>query len=393
MTLAVNPLIRKIRTRAPFSPPIITLRSAIINSLLILLPLSVNAAQERFYIGTYTGPGQGQGIYTGILDSDTGRLGQVQLAVKANNPGYLALAPDAAHLYAVSSDGGGSVAAFTIGKNGALSALNHVSSCGAGPCHLSVDPSGGNVLVANYAGGNIASIPIAAGGVLAGPVETAAFHGSGPDPDRQKKPFAHFISTDGAGQFVYACDLGTDHVWIYRYSPAGHFWPPMNMAKVPPGSGPRHLAFGPGQDFAYVNGEMGRNVTVFHRDKTTGSLTPIQTLPIVPDAKPAHGITTAEIKCHPSGKWLYVSSRGDDILAVFAIRPDGKLTFIQDIPSVVKFPRGFGIDPSGRWLIAAGQNDGKLALFAIDQSTGKLTPTGQEANAPGGICVLFAPAS
>jgi 6-phosphogluconolactonase len=363
--------------------------------LLLLLPLAAYSAPERFYLGTYTGPGRAEGIYTAVLDPASGRLGPISLAAKANNPGYLALSPDATHLYSVTSDDGGSVAAFGIGVDGALSPLNRVSSGGAGPCHLSVDPSGKNLLVANYAGGNITCIRIRRDGTLGHRTATLAFQGSGPDPLRQRKPFAHFIRADSTGRFIYACDLGADHIRTWHFDPAAGLFtgPAERQGAVPAGSGSRHLAFGPGEDFAYVNGEMGRNVTVFRRDKTTGSLTPIQTLPLVPGAGPAPGITTAEIACHPSGKWLYVSSRGDDIIAGFAIQTDGKLTFIQDVPSGVKFPRGFAIDPTGRWLIAAGQNDNCLAILAIDQNTGKLTPTGQQASVPSPICVLFVPQS
>jgi len=362
--------------------------------LLLVLPLAGYSAQERFYVGTYTGPGKAEGIYSGVIDSDTGRLGPVTLAVKANNPGYLALSPDASHLYAVTSDGGGSVSAFGIGAEGALSPMNRVSSGGAGPCHLSVDASGKNVLVANYSGGDIACIRINGDGGLGNCTATVAFQGSGPDPVRQMKPFAHFISTDSTGHFVYACDLGTDHVWSYHFDAAAGSFQPLadGPGHVPPGSGSRHLAFGPGENFAYVNGEMGRNVTVFRRDQSTGSLSAIQTLPLAPGAGPAAGITTAEVVCHPSGKWLYVSSRGDDIIAVFAIGADGRLTFIQDFPCLVKVPRGFGIDPSGHWLIVAGQGDGRLAVLSIAQESGKLAPAGQEAKVPSAICVLFAPA-
>jgi 6-phosphogluconolactonase len=361
--------------------------------LLILFPLAAHAAPERFYIGTYTGPGRADGIYTGVLDTASGKLGPVTLAIKANSPGYLALSPDARHLYAVTSDSGGSVSAFAIGKAGALTALNTVSSQGSGPCYVAVDAAGKNVLVANYGGGNIASIRINPDGSLGPCASTAAFEGSGPDPIRQKKPFAHFICTDSSGRFLYSCDLGTDHVWSYPFDPAtGIIGPPLDIqGKVQPGSGPRHLAFGPGGDYAYVNGEMGRNITTFHHEKNTGVLIPIDVLPLVPDAGPANGITTAEVVCHPSGKWLYVSSRGDDIIAVFAIGSDGRLTFIQDVPCLVKVPRGFNIDPSGRWLLAAGQDDGRLAVLAIDPNTGKLTPTTQQAKVPAAICVLFTP--
>jgi len=360
-------------------------------ALFLLLPLSGYAAQERFYLGTYTGPGKADGIYTALLDSGTGRIGPITLAAKANNPGYLALSPDGSHLYAVTSDDDGSVEAFKAGSDGSLSPLNHVSSGGAGPCYLSVDAAGRNVLAANYAGGDIACIRLNADGSAGERSATVRFEGSGPDPVRQKKPFAHFISTDPSGHFVYACDLGTDHVWSYRFDPQAGRLDPLaaGPGSVPPGSGPRHLAFGPGGAFAYVNGEMGRNITAFRRDPATGALTPIQTLPLVPGMGPAAGITTAEVACHPSGKWLYVSSRGDDIIAVFAIGADGRLAFIQDVPCQVKLPRGFGIDPTGRWLVVAGQGDGMLAIHAIDPATGRLTPGERVAGAPSGICVLF----
>jgi 6-phosphogluconolactonase len=351
------------------------------------------SAQERFYLGVYTGPGKGEGIYTGVIDAETGRLGSIGLAVKANNPSYLALSPDASRLYAVTSDEGGAVASFSVGKDGGLALLNSVSCGGAGPCHLSVDPLGKNVLVANYTSGNIACIRIKEDGSLGDRTSMVSFEGSGPDPVRQKKPFAHFITADASGQFIYACDLGSDHVWAYHFdAAAGHFEGLADLqGKAPLGSGPRHLAFGPGEAFAYVNGEMGRNVTVFRRDKSTGSLIPIQAIPLVPGAGPAKGITTAEIRCHPSGKWVYVSSRGDDIIAVFAIGADGELSFVEDVPCMVKEPRGMEIDPSGRWLLSAGQNNNQVAVLAIAQDTGKLTPAGQPAKVPAPVDVLFVP--
>ena len=362
--------------------------------LSLLLPLAAQSAQERFYLGTYTKPGKGEGIYTALIDSATGALGPITLAAPANNPSYLALSPDASHLYAITYDDGGSIAAYTVAADGALTPLNRVPVQAPGGCHLSVDPSGKNVLVANYNSGTIVSNQVNPDGSLGAHAVTITFHGSGPDPVRQPHPFAHFIAADASDQFVYACDLGTDHIWSYHFDPStGQIARPLHtQPTVPPGSGPRHIAFGPGQHFAYVNGEMGRNVTVFRHDQSTGALTPIQTLPLVPGASPSPAIRTAEIACHPSGRWLYISSRGDDIIAVFAIAPDGKLTFLQDAPSLVKDPRGFAIDPTGHWLITAGQTDNSIALLAIGQDTGKLTPASRQAPVYSPVDVLFAPA-
>jgi 6-phosphogluconolactonase len=361
--------------------------------LLFLLPLAAHCAQERYYVGTYTWGGKSKGIYTGLLDTDTGKLGPVTLAAAAQSPGYVALSQDGSHLYAITSEGGGSIAAYKVGSDGALTFINSVPSGGHGPCHVSVDGSGKYVFAANYDSGSIDCVRINADGGVGESTASDAFHGSGPNVSRQDKPHAHFISADPANHFVYTCDLGADRIWCEQFDAAkGSFVARVAPGIVPPGSGPRHLAFGPGGDFAYVNGEMGRNITTFKHDKTTGALTPIQTLPLVPGAAPAATITTAEVICHPSGKWIYVSSRGDNILAVFAIGADGKLSFVQDVPCGVNFPRGFNIDPTGRWLVVTGQYDGGFAVHAIDPATGKLTSQGpQQPNVASAICVMFAP--
>ena len=361
--------------------------------ILLAAPVALFGAQEHFYIGDYTGPGRGEGIYESTLDTDTGKLGPVTLEVKADGPGYLALSPDGSRLYAVTSNGGGSVSAYAIGKDGSLTFLNQVPSDGSGPCYVSVDPAGKNALVANYGSGSVASIKIKDDGSLGDAASRINFTGLGPNPNRQTKPYGHFIATDSTGRFVYACDLGTDHVWSYHFDTAsGKIMDSTDkVGMVPPGSGPRHLAFGPGEDFAYVNGEMGHNITVLKHDKITGSLEAIQTLPLDPNAGPRDGVTSAEVYVHPSGKWVYVSSRGDDIMAVFQIGADGKLTFIQDVPALVKTPRGFGIDPTGHWLITGGQDDNQLAVLEIAQDTGKLTATDQRTAARCPICILFAP--
>ena len=161
--------------------------------------------------------------------------------------------------------------------------------------------------------------------------------------------------------------------------------------KVPPGSGPRHLAFHPKGGFAYTNNEMTSSVTAFAHDAAKGTLTALQTLNTLPEGcADAGGNSTAEIFCHPSGRFLYVSNRGHDSIAVFAIGEDGKLTLVQNAPANVKEPRGFAISPDGGWLVAAGQNSNTLASHKVDSATGKLTPAAQVSDIGAPVCVVFA---
>jgi 6-phosphogluconolactonase len=189
-------------------------------------PDSSKAKTFRVYIGTYTG-GESQGIYLLELDATSGALTSPRLAAEATNPSFLAFHPSRRFLYAVGEvdDFGGKKAggvnAFSIDqKDGTLTSLNGKSSRGAGPCHLSVDREGKNVLVANYGGGSVAVLPIWEDGRLA---EASAFvQHSGPValPKRQGGPHAHSINLDAANRFAVAADLGLDKLFVYRFDPS-----------------------------------------------------------------------------------------------------------------------------------------------------------------------------
>ena len=351
-----------------------------------------SAAEERFYLGTYTRPGGSEGIYTGVMDAETGRLGPVTLAAPAHNPTYVALAPGGRYLYAVDSANKGSVAAYAVRPDGTLGLLNCVTAA-EGACHVSVHPSGRYVFAANYSDGSMTCIRTRGDGSLGEVSASVKFTGSGPNLQRQTHPYGHSVYADATGRFIYACDLGSDRVWTFRFDvEKGLLQPALPPAGVvPAGSGPRHLAFGPGENLAYVNGEMGRNVTTFKRNAATGELTPLQTLPALPGASPDPKVTTAEIICHPSGKWVYLSSRGDDVIAAYAVRQDGTLDFMQSLSAAVKIPRGLGLDPAGKWLLACGQADGGLALFRIDPESGKLALAHTQSLGGSPVSVSFVP--
>src|SRR5262249_53083988 len=124
-------------------------------------------AQEKYrvYLGTYTGK-QSKGIYQCELNLKDGSLSAATLAGETNSPSFLAFHPNKKFLYAV-NEGQPAVSAFGIDdKTGKLAFLNSQPSQGGAPCHLVVDPTGKNVLAANYTGGSCICIPIEADGKL-----------------------------------------------------------------------------------------------------------------------------------------------------------------------------------------------------------------------------------
>jgi 6-phosphogluconolactonase len=340
-------------------------------------------------VGTYTGQSDSQGIYVGTLDTISGHLGALKLAAPEKNPSFLAISPDHQFLFAALSSG---VESFRIQPDASLKAISTRSFSAGEVSHVSLDRSGHVLFAASYGGGAIAAFPVGDDGAIGAATATVTFSGSGPNPLRQKKPFAHSVYADPLNAFVYACDLGTDHIWTFTLGPGGTLAatvPP--AAKVPPGSGPRHLAFNSDGTRVYVVNEMGVSTSVFSRDTATGALTLLDTESNVWPGDPTSGSTGAEVVLHPSGKWLYVSNRGRDTLSVFAVDGRGGIKLIQNIPSPVQCPRSIALDPTGRWLIAAGQNDNTLAELSVDSSTGHLSPTDNVAVVGSPSCILFVP--
>lgn len=357
----------------------------------IMLTSTTLASDIPFYLGTYTNTPPSQGIYLGTLNTNTGALGTLTLAGTIKNPSFVALSPNRRFLYAVAESPEGSVTAFRIEADGKLSLLNTQSSEGAAPCHLTVDSSGKNVLVANYNGGNVIVFPVQADGSLGVRTAIVPYTGTSIHPQRQNKPHAHSIYPSTDNRFVYSCDLGTDSIWSFRFDPAQGTLTPTEppAAKVAPGAGPRHLAFSADGSFVYVINEMNLTVTTFARDAKTGALTELQTVTTMPEGAPREGVSTAAIVLHPNGRWLYASNRGHDSITIYAVGNDGKLTWIDNTPAQVKIPRCFAIDPTGQWIIATGQNDSAIAVLRIAPATGKLSSTDHKAAVGTPVCVVF----
>jgi 6-phosphogluconolactonase len=100
--------------------------------------------------------------------------------------------------------------------------------------------------------------------------------------------------------------------------------------------------------------------------------------------------STAEVVCHPTGRFLYGSNRGHDSIVVYTIDgPFGKLTRVENEPLRGKVPRNFAITPDGHWLLAAGQESGTVEVLRIDPATGALEPVGSPIQIDRPVCIRF----
>ena len=363
-------------------------------SALLVTSTNTDAADDIFvFLGTYTA-GESEGIYVATLDREAGTLSRPQLAVEADNPAFFAIHPSRPLLYSVSEvrEPKGSVTAFSIDpQTGTLSEINKQSTQGGGPCHVCLDPAGKAVIAANYGGGSICSFPVAEDGSLGEAATFVQHEGSSVNPNRQEGPHAHSANVDAAGKYAVVCDLGLDKLLVYQLDTETAELVPNDppSTSVEPGGGPRHFAFHPGGKYAYACLELSSEVRAFQYHPEYGVLYGIQTLSTLPDGFTANN-STAETQVHPNGKFVYVSNRGHDSIAIFTMdQQTGELTAAGHAPTHGEVPRNFGIDPSGQYLLAANQRTDNVVVFRIDPETGQLSETGSSIRVPSPVCVRY----
>ncbi len=356
------------------------------------------------YVGTYSSPqgpegskGNGQGIYLFQMDPSTGALSLRKLFKNGSNPSWLTFDSSRTHLYSANETQdyqgtkSGSVSAYSIDRvSGELTLLNTVSSEGAGPCHLSVHPSGKYALVANYHGGTIAVLPLRPNGELGpatdvkedkgavGPIHSASAPSGSFAISGHERTHAHMIESDPAGKFVLASDLGMDRIFSWKFDLEKGKLYANNPASspLPPGDGPRHFTFHQNGRWFYSLQEEGSTVVLFDYDASGGKLTPRQTISTLPKGFTGTNFTS-EIMVSPGGKFLYAANRLHDSIAFFSITSNGTLTLVGEEWTRGDYPRSFNFDPAGNFLYSCNQRGDAIAAFRVNRQTGALTFTGQ----------------
>ncbi|MFG2909713.1 lactonase family protein [Kitasatospora sp. NPDC048286] len=346
-----------------------------------------DSGAERAFIGSFTSTG-GRGIVLASPDPSTGALTATGV-VAAVDPSYLALgraADGGPVLYAVSETAPGAVTAYDIAGPVPRPLGGPVPVDGDEPTHLSV--SRGHLLTANYGSGSVSVLPLAADGTPRPPSGVLRHRGSGPHPDRQRGPHAHQVLPDPSGRWVLSVDLGTDSVRICALDPATGGLTPHGESALPPGTGPRHLAFHPSGRHAYVLGELRPVVTVCRWDAEAGALEPVAEVPLFPDGVQGPVSPSAPV-VSPDGRFLWAAERGTDTIVVLALDGTGeRARVLTSVPCGGRWPRDLVLGPTGTRLYAANEHSGDVTWFDVDGVTGVPRRVGSLA-VPSASTVLF----
>lgn len=345
---------------------------------------------EKYLLGTYTRR-ISKGVYQLELDTESKKLQNLQFVGSAIDPTYVAESSKK-RIYAITKvkDDQDNVTGGFVEWDGTkddfpLKPIASIHDQETSPAYISVDEDKQLVFTANYHAGTINSYKIGDDGAISKADRIMDKGTLGFRKEQQDGPHPHYINLTPEGRIV-AVDLGVDKVFIYDFEDSGKLVP-VSELQMQDGYGPRHIYFDAKKKVAYLVGELSSNVAVLDYDADKGVLSLRDIHSTIPDDWTEHN-GAAAIRVSKDGRFVYVSNRGNNTIAVFSSDEKGNLSLIQRISTEGDFPRDFNMSDDESFVIALNQNSDNAVLYTRNSESGKLTMIQKDFMVPEGVSIL-----
>ena len=320
-------------------------------------------------------------IYT--FDVNNGAIALQENVEVSGSPGPLTRSPCGNYLYA-GLRSSREIATFKIDDETKQLTLLRTIKLDADTCYIATDNTGKYLLSAYYGAGKVTVHAIGEDKtVQEGAIQTI-----------ETAPHAHYIETDVSNRFAFVPHtVPRNAIYQFHFDETNGMLTQNFFGNFNPDDpeGPRHYCEHPNKPIFYFSNENGSSVSAYNLQRgdpdvtipksgtpdytvhdAPGLLWEFQTLSTLPDDFTENN-TCAQIHIDPHAKFLYVSNRGHDSIAIFSINEEnGELTSEGHQPTEPT-PRVFNIDETGNFLFAGGQGSGKLATYRINRDTGILS--------------------
>ncbi|MBR4579284.1 MAG: lactonase family protein [Oscillospiraceae bacterium] len=330
---------------------------------------------------------RGQGLKTYEILPD-GSWKEKQCLFVEDNPSFQCLDREGRFLYSVHGDLT-KVSSYRILPDHTLEHLNTVDIGGKNPVDVTVDRENRNVIVATLQGGTLYTISRREDGSLGEIAATYTYEGKEPG----KVSTIHQCIWDKSMNYLFAAAQGRVNGYgqfrCLRYDhESGRFTQTAQFLSRT-WDEPRHAAVHPNNRWVYLCEEKGNKVLYFRFDEKTGAMEAMQELSTVPETVTGYS-DASEVMVDPSGRFVLVSNRYTDSIAVYRVDPvTGYLRNTGFYPCLGKTPRFFCFGPNGKCYVANEDSD-TVIEFDFDSVTGQLTPTLNIVRTGSPVCLVFA---
>lgn len=315
---------------------------------------------SRLHVGTYA-RARGEGLHPLLNGSGGWSLGEAYR--HAPNASFGAYSPRFGLHYLVDERDEGAL--LVLRREGtAWRALARAPTHGAAPCYVALSPDEGWIAVANYGSGSTALFRLDPQTGLPGdPAALHANQGHGPNDERQEGPHAHCAIFSRDGAWLYQTDLGADEILAFAFDREQGWRGEVGTAfAAPPGSGPRHLIFHPSLQIAFLISELASTLSVLEVGE--GRLSLRETVSTLPDGFKGDSLG-GHIAIDAAGERIFVTNRGHDSIAVFALDETGRPSLMHHTPSHGASPRFCLLLEDQRQLLVANEKGNSVAIFEL----------------------------
>ena len=330
---------------------------------------------------------RGEGLKTYEICPD-GSWKELQCLFVEDNPSFQTLDREGKYLYSVHGDIT-KVSSYEILPDHTLRHLNTVDIGGRNPVDVTVDRENRRVIVATLQGGTLYSIARNEDGSLGEIVARYTYEGK----EAGKVSTIHQCIWDHSRNYLFAAAQGRVNGYgqfrSLRYNHETGEFSQVSRFLARTWDEPRHCAVHPNNRWVYMCEEKGNKVLFFRFDDQTGEMEALQELTTVPETVTGYS-DASEVMVDPTGRWVLVSNRYTDSMAVYRIDPvTGYLKISGFYPCLGKTPRFFCFGSNGKCYVANEDSD-TIVEFDFESVTGQLTPTLNIIHTGSPVCIVFA---
>lgn len=226
-----------------------------------------------------------------------------------------------------------------------------------------------------YDDSTVVQYPVNADGSIEPACDCFVLTGHGMDPNgspqggghSQASPHAHIVVVDPSGKFLIVCEKASEKIYVFRLG--GDRLVLASLFQAPLRTGPRHCAFDK-SGHMFMTCEFSSEIWAFGFDSEHGTLSFIDKQSTVEEGFSGRN-ELATVQVTPDGKYVYVNNRGADTIVGYAIAADGKLTKVFTMP-VGKCPadpkdavRDMQLTPDGKYLLVPVRPDDVIRSYAV----------------------------
>lgn len=198
------------------------------------------------------------------------------------------------------------------------------------------------------------------------------FSGKGIDPVKQALPYPTYVDFLPDQDKLFVVSLGLDKISLFDVEENGTLvYDNVNSLSLKPGSGPRKMIFNQAGNRAYVMNELTSTIDVYKYENLKFEL--LQTVDTYPkdDDDEEYDNVPTDMVFNFDEDHFYVTNKGHDSLALFAVEEDGTLAYL-DFEDTSPDPVNMLVfnEEGNEWIVVACQKGGIIESYRYASEKG-----------------------